>query len=113
MLTFTGLLNLVSTSHLIVITKREQVALIHGRVIFAVRDVLLVPLTSQSEAEKAVAGVQKTLKQDKNSTAGEETDETDIEDDADTSAFENPEPSNETEVEASEPPKGPVEKRLG
>jgi hypothetical protein len=44
-----------SVSFLIAITRREQVAQIFGRPIYVVTDVALVPLSSQSEAEKAVS----------------------------------------------------------
>jgi hypothetical protein len=40
---------------LIAITRREQVAQIFGKSIYVVTDVALVPLSSQSEAEKGVA----------------------------------------------------------
>ena len=46
---------MASVSFLIAITRREQVAQIFGRPIYVVTDVALVPLSSQSEAEKGVA----------------------------------------------------------
>jgi hypothetical protein len=44
-----------SVSFLIAVTRREQVAQIFGKPIYVVTDVALVPLSSQSEAEKGVA----------------------------------------------------------
>jgi hypothetical protein len=44
-----------SVSFLIAITRREQVAQIFGRPIYVVTDVALVPLSSQSEAEKGIS----------------------------------------------------------
>jgi hypothetical protein len=44
-----------SVSFLVAISRREQVAQIFGRPIYVVTDVALVPLSSQSEAEKGVA----------------------------------------------------------
>jgi hypothetical protein len=41
---------------LIAITRREQVAQIFGKPVYVVTDVALLPLSSQSEAEKAVLG---------------------------------------------------------
>lgn len=46
---------MASVSFLIAITRREQVAQIFGRPIFVVTDVALVPLSSQSEAEKGIS----------------------------------------------------------
>ena len=46
---------MASVSFLIAITRREQVAQIFGRPIYVVTDVALVPLSSQSEAEKGVS----------------------------------------------------------
>ncbi|KAK3717063.1 hypothetical protein LTR37_006118 [Vermiconidia calcicola] len=106
------LLDLVETSHLICITRREQVAQIQGKAIYAVRDVTLISLTSQSEAEKAIGAAQKALKQDRNdATAGDQTEESDVGEDED---FEEPRlPADEEkapEAAALEPPKGPAKK---
>ena len=46
---------MASISFLIAITRREQVAQIFGRPIYVVTDVALVPLSSQSEAEKGIS----------------------------------------------------------
>lgn len=50
-----GLLSLASSTFLIAITKREQVAQIFGKPIYVVTDVALVPLSSQGEADKAIS----------------------------------------------------------
>ncbi|KIV87043.1 hypothetical protein PV11_02614 [Exophiala sideris] len=49
-----GLLSIASSSFLIAITQREQVAQIFGKPVYVIRDVALVPLSSQSEAETAI-----------------------------------------------------------
>ncbi|KAK0354039.1 hypothetical protein LTR59_005068 [Friedmanniomyces endolithicus] len=75
-----GLLKLATSSYLIAITGREQVAQIKSRSIYAIRDVTLVPLSSQGEAERAIAQAQKALKQI--GSAGEEGEESDVGEDA-------------------------------
>jgi len=50
-----GLLSLASSTFLIAITQREQVAQIFGKPIYVVTDVALVPLSSQSDANHAIS----------------------------------------------------------
>lgn len=50
-----GLLSLASSTFLIAITQREQVAEIFGKPVYVVTDVALVPLSSQSDANTAIA----------------------------------------------------------
>ncbi|KAL2414232.1 Phosphatidylinositide phosphatase SAC2 [Exophiala dermatitidis] len=49
-----GLLSIASTSFLIAITQREQVAQIFGKPVFVITDIALLPLSSQSEADTAI-----------------------------------------------------------
>lgn len=56
-----GILDLISSSHLIAITRQEQVAQIQGKGIFAVRDVALISLEGRKEAENGIAVVRKTV----------------------------------------------------
>ncbi len=49
-----GLISIASSSFLIAITKREQVAQIFGKPIYVVTDVAFLPLSSQSEADEAI-----------------------------------------------------------
>lgn len=104
-LTLAGLLNLVSSAYLIVITRREEVAQIQGKAVYAVRDVVLVPLKSQSEAEQTITSSLATLKQNADYHHDSETDVTDEE-------TENAETHNikdgdkPPEAQAVEPPKG-------
>nr|POF18224.1 phosphatidylinositide phosphatase sac2 [Quercus suber] len=49
-----GLLDLVKTSYLIAITRREQVAQIRGKAVYGIRDVALIPLASQAQARSAI-----------------------------------------------------------
>jgi hypothetical protein len=68
---------------LISITQRQQVANLRGKPIYSIKDVTLIPLSSQSDAEEAIHGAGRALGQDKK-TAAEDTEESDIEDDAET-----------------------------
>ncbi|KAJ9630270.1 uncharacterized protein PV06_02452 [Exophiala oligosperma] len=52
-----GILSIASTSFLIAITQREQVAQIFGKPVYVIRDVAFLPLTSQNEAERAITSV--------------------------------------------------------
>ena len=72
-----GLLNLASTSYLISISRREQVALIRGKPIYTVTDVTLIPLSSQKDAQHAISVARKFLNQDAISTEqqGSDTDD--------------------------------------
>ncbi|KAK4556743.1 hypothetical protein LTR86_006314 [Recurvomyces mirabilis] len=104
-----GLLDLVSSSYLVAITGRDQVAQIRGKPIYTVKDVTLIPLSSQIEAEKAVTEAQKSLKQ--GHPTGDHAEESDVEDDThdDRSVVDDQEPA--PEAAALEPPKpGPLEK---
>lgn len=56
-----GLLDLISSAHLVVITQRQQVALIRGKAVYAVRDVALISLASKGEAEKGLGDVSKSV----------------------------------------------------
>ncbi|KAI7371676.1 DUF1740-domain-containing protein [Hortaea werneckii] len=49
-----GVLDLVACSFLIAIIRREQVAQICDRPIYSVKDVAIIPLSSQAEAEEAI-----------------------------------------------------------
>lgn len=59
--TVTGLLKIASTSFLITIASREQVAQIRGRPIYCITDVSIIPLSSQDEANKAITEARKQL----------------------------------------------------
>ncbi|KAF2672838.1 SacI domain-containing protein [Microthyrium microscopicum] len=50
-----GLLNVASLSFLVSISRREQVALISGKPIYSISEVALIPLSSQADAEQAIA----------------------------------------------------------
>ncbi|KAK4545326.1 hypothetical protein LTR36_003506 [Oleoguttula mirabilis] len=100
-----GLLDLVSSSYLISITRREQVAQIQGSPIYALRDVTLIPLASQAEAERAITAAKQTLKPSKEARA-EETEESDVGEDAEPSTVGDTEQPPETA--ALELPRGNV-----
>ena len=57
-----GLLTVAPVSYLIGILSREQVAQVRGCPIYVITDVALIPLTSQSEAEKALNQAKESLK---------------------------------------------------
>ncbi|KAK5722901.1 hypothetical protein LTR17_014204 [Elasticomyces elasticus] len=93
-----------SYSYLIAITRREQVAQIKGHAIWAIRDVTLIPLSSQGEAERAIAQAQKVLKQS-GASGAETNDHSDVDEEEEeeepASAIEEPAP----EAAAREPPR--------
>jgi hypothetical protein len=96
----------VSSQHLIVITRREQVASIRSKAIYAVRDVTLIPLTSQSDAEQRIKTARQRLNNAQGTAAGTETEDSEVEDEAETASI-----ASATDEEASkdaaalEPPK--------
>ena len=49
-----GLLRIASSSFLVSISRREQVAQIRGKPIYSISEVALIPLSSQSDAERAI-----------------------------------------------------------
>lgn len=78
------------------IVQKDQVANIRGKAIYAVRNVVLIPLSSQAEAEKAVKKAPKSAKQGKDAAKGAgkdvetdvEAEESDVEEDEDAAATE-------------------------
>ncbi|TLD06792.1 hypothetical protein E2P81_ATG10394, partial [Venturia nashicola] len=92
-----GLLDLVATKYLISITQREQVANIRGKPIYSIKDVILIPLSSQADAESAILGANTALKQGKQ-TSAEDTEESDIEDDAETGSVNDETPDRAAEA---------------
>jgi hypothetical protein len=93
-----GLLDLVATKYLISITQRQQVANIRGKPIYSIKDVTLIPLSSQSDAEEAIFGAGRDVGQNKK-TVAEDTEESDVEDDAETASV------NDEATEAFDAPK--------
>ncbi|GAB7351730.1 hypothetical protein MBLNU459_g2315t1 [Dothideomycetes sp. NU459] len=102
-------LELTSSSYLISIARREQVAQIRGKPIYVITDVTLIPLSSQADAEHEIVQARKALKLSKpeslDSGSEEEEDNrnsTMTEDDEhDDSSVPSP-----TTADALEPPKG-------
>jgi len=58
-------LKLASTSYLVSISSREQVAQIKGKPIYVITDVALIPLSSRTEAQNAINHARHALKQGK------------------------------------------------
>lgn len=56
-----GLLNIASSSFLICITERKEVAQILGKPIYVVRNVAIVPLATHSDANHAITQAQRTV----------------------------------------------------
>ncbi|KAK5163467.1 uncharacterized protein LTR77_010649 [Saxophila tyrrhenica] len=104
-----GILDLVTSSHLIVITRREHVASIRGKAIYGVRDVTLIPLTSQAEAQVSIDTAKKSLAKAAGTAASVETDESDVGDDAETASVVSVEDEG-PEEDAAELPKGGLKK---
>ena len=97
-----GILNLVASSHLIVISQTEEVAQIRGKAVYAVRDVVLIPLTSQTGAESVIGKTLAALKQAAHSTADADAEVTDVEEDTEPTSVEGDE--QPPEAAAVEPP---------
>lgn len=68
-----------------------------GKPIYSIKDVTLIPLSSQSDAEEAIFGAGRALGQDKK-TAAEDTEESDIEDDAETGSVNDEAPGEAAEA---------------
>ncbi|KAK5192420.1 hypothetical protein LTR99_010452 [Exophiala xenobiotica] len=66
-----GLLSIASSTFLIAITQREQVAQIFGKPVYVIQDVALLPLSSQKEAERAITSA---LTSRESSTTGNDSD---------------------------------------
>jgi hypothetical protein len=83
-LTSLGLLKVATSYFLISISDREQVAQIRGKAVYKITDVALIPLSSQADADKAIAATREHL-QRRNKAPGmdqEEDTDSDSEDDA-------------------------------
>ncbi|KIW94269.1 uncharacterized protein Z519_05585 [Cladophialophora bantiana CBS 173.52] len=93
-----GLLSIASSSFLVAITQREQVAQIFGKPIYVITDVAILPLSSQDEATLAITAALESQTLDSSST-DTDTDVTDIED-------------NNTNPQEQEEPETPVEHEL-
>lgn len=98
----TGLLDLGSTSYLISISRREQVARIRGDPVYTITDVALIPISSHAEAKQAIDAAAKTQTSGK-APSGDETDESDVgeEDDTKSLSEQNAHPEDAAAVEPS------------
>ncbi|KAF1809516.1 SacI domain-containing protein [Eremomyces bilateralis CBS 781.70] len=68
-----GLLKFASSSFLVLISARDQVAQIHGTPIFTLTDVAVIPLSSQHDAETAIAHIRATQQHTGTDEDGEDT----------------------------------------
>ncbi|KUL82125.1 hypothetical protein ZTR_09682 [Talaromyces verruculosus] len=71
-----GLLNIASSSFLIPITQRKEVAQILGKPIYAITNVAIIPLSSQDDANRAIIQAQSTSKQGAEESDQNTTDDT-------------------------------------
>ncbi|EAS32047.3 SacI domain-containing protein [Coccidioides immitis RS] len=82
-----GILSVASYSFLISITQREQVAQILGKPIFIITGVAVIPLSSQTDASKAIVHAQRSLKTESafgaDGTSDNETDQSEAPDQED------------------------------
>lgn len=99
-----GLLDLLSSSYLIAIVRRDQVAQIRGKAVYAITDVVLIPLSSQVEAQRAISSTQKSLGGQGDKIV-EESEESDVGDEEDTASVGEVESDLTPDLTASEPPK--------
>lgn len=60
----TGLLSVASSSFLVSITQRKQIAQIQGRPIYTVTNVAIIPVSSQADAARAIAQARKESSQE-------------------------------------------------
>ena len=77
---------MVATKYLISITQRNQVAQIRGKPVYSIKDVTLIPLSSQSDAEEAIVAAARALKQEKKTETDTSEESDGDEDDADTAS---------------------------
>ncbi|CAD0047458.1 unnamed protein product [Aureobasidium pullulans] len=104
-----GLLNLASSSYLVAISKREQIAQIRGKPIYVITDVALIPLASQAEAQHAIQQSKQALKSNK----PESLDTSDDEEDSTSTTADDEQDDNASVGSPDEPlnvPKGSVNK---
>ena len=59
-----GLLTVAPIAYLITILKRQQIAQVRGSPIYVISDIALIPLSSRSEASKAIRQAKESLKKD-------------------------------------------------
>lgn len=79
-----GLLKLASSSYLVAISRREQIAQIRGKPVYVITGVDLIPLSSQSEAQAAITHARTSSA--RKSAAAIQDDDTDTDDDASSSS---------------------------
>ncbi|ETI20674.1 hypothetical protein G647_07016 [Cladophialophora carrionii CBS 160.54] len=99
-----GLLSIASSSFLVAITQREQVAQVFGRPIYVITNVAIVPLSSQNEANRAITTAIEALSTSETSTTDTDTDVSDTEAN-DSNPRDHPEP--ETPIDPTPPQRQP------
>ncbi|KAL0259600.1 hypothetical protein SLS55_005337 [Diplodia seriata] len=79
-----GLLQVAKSSFLVAISRRELVAQVRGKPIYAITDVVLIPLASQVEANKAIVQARESIKRSRGSAASGDDSESESDSDSDT-----------------------------
>jgi hypothetical protein len=96
-------LSIASSSFLIAVTQREQVAQIFGKPIYVIKDVAILPLSSQVDACRAIASAVESLSTDDTSCTDTDTDVSDTESKK-LNSNEHPEPETPVEQKSSYEP---------
>ncbi|KAH6644755.1 SacI homology domain-containing protein [Boeremia exigua] len=110
-----GLLKVATSVFLISICGREQVAQVRGKPIYKITDVTLIPLASQSEADKAITSTRERLhRHSKTRGVGEDDTDSESEDDAPSVTDSLVEDTPHSPIEVKDPitgQRGPADKR--
>ncbi|KAI9802115.1 MAG: hypothetical protein M1833_002036 [Piccolia ochrophora] len=77
-----GLLSVTSTSFLVVVSQREQVAQLWGKPVYVITDVAIIPLSSQADAENAIKRTSDSIKKQDKAASEDDQRASDVSDDA-------------------------------
>lgn len=109
----TGLLKVATAIFLISITGREHVAQVRGKPIYKITDVSLIPLSSQADADQAIATAREHVQRhNKAQAAGEDDTDSEDEDDAPsvTDSLEEGTPASSVIIDPVTGQKGPAQR---
>ncbi|KAF1984011.1 hypothetical protein K402DRAFT_360244 [Aulographum hederae CBS 113979] len=105
-----GLLKIASTSFLVSISRREQVAQIRGKPIYCIHDVAIIPLSSQADAERAITQARESKQRRLDSGESDETTDSDMSDEGEESLANDSLPSTPPQEREAESDQGPLKK---
>ena len=109
----TGLLKVATSSFLITICGREQVAQVRGKPVYKITDVALIPLASQSEADTVITSTQEHLHRHSKARHTDDDTDTESEEEAPSVTDSLVEDGTHTPTEVKDPltgQKGPVDR---